>query len=63
MKRVRSDQAHTISHRRIFRSKMFLNVEVIQLTPFQEGVKGLIQAVDSRNQHLVRAVTGAGKTE
>ena len=63
MKRVRSDQALYY-----FPQKDFPKQDVLkwrgQLTPFQDMVsKGLLQAVDKKEEILVHAVTGAGKTE
>ena len=63
MKRVRSDQDLYY-----FPQEGFLEQDVLkwrgQLTPFQDMVsKGLLQAVDNKEETLVHAVTGAGKTE
>ena len=63
MKRVRSDQDLYY-----FPQEDFPEQDVLkwrgQLTPFQDMVsKGLIQAVDNKEETLVHAVTGAGKTE
>ena len=63
MKRVRSDQALYY-----FPQEDFPKQDVLkwsgQLTPFQDKVsKGLLQAVDKKEETLVHAVTGAGKTE
>lgn len=63
MKRVRSDQALYY-----FPQEDFPKQDVLkwrgQLTPFQDMVsKGLLQAVDKKEETLVHAVTGAGKTE
>ena len=62
-KRVRSDQALYY-----FPQEDFPKQDVLkwrgQLTPFQDMVsKGLLQAVDKKEETLVHAVTGAGKTE
>ena len=63
MKRVRSDQ-----NLYYFPQEAFPKQDVLkwrgQLTPFQDMVsKGLLQAVDNKEETLVHAVTGAGKTE
>ena len=63
MKRVRSDQ-----NLYYFPQEAFPKQDVLkwrgQLTPFQDMVsKGLLQAVDKKEETLVHAVTGAGKTE
>ena len=63
MKRVRSDQDLYY-----FPQEDFPEQDVLkwrgQLTPFQDMVsKGLLQAVDNKEETLVHAVTGAGKTE
>ncbi len=63
MKRVRSDQALYY-----FPQENFPKQDVLkwrgQLTSFQEKVsEGLIRAVEKKEPTLVRAVTGAGKTE
>ena len=63
MKRVRSDQDLYY-----FPQEDFPEQDVLkwrgQLTPLQDMVsKGLLQAVDNKEETLVHAVTGAGKTE
>lgn len=63
MKRIRSDQKLYY-----FPQERFPQQDVLkwsgQLTPFQERVsQGLLQAVDKKEDTLVHAVTGAGKTE